>query len=254
MASYHGRFVWYELITSDPGAAGHFYGAVAGWQARDAGMAGLDYTILSATGIDLGGLMPIPPEAAGAAPGWIGYIAVEDVDGMAGRLADTGGQVHHGPADIPGVGRFALVADPHGAVFALFQGMADEMPPQAQPGTPGHAAWRELYAGDLDQAFDFYAGLFGWTRAEAIDMGPMGVYQLFAAGGETIGGMMTRPPEVPPSWTFYFACDGIDAALDRVTANGGTLLHGPQQVPGDAWIIQCRDPQGAAFAMVGPRG
>lgn len=254
MTSYHGRFVWYELMTSDLDAASRFYGAVAGWQARDAGMEGWDYRILSSAGIELAGLMPIPAEAAGAGPAWIGYVAVDDVDAIAGRLARAGGQVHGAPEDIPEVGRFAVVADPYGAVFAVIRGISEDGPPQVPAGTPGHAAWRELCAGDLDQAFDFYSGLFGWTRAEAMDMGPMGTYQLFAAGDETIGGMMTRPPEVPPSWTYYFACDGIDAALTRVTGNGGTLLHGPQQVPGDAWIIQCRDPQGAVFAMVGPRG
>ena len=74
-------------------------------------------------------------------------------------------------------------ADPHGAVFILFKGTSEEAPPPAPAGTPGHVGWHELHAGDLDSAFAFYSGLFGWTKAEAMDMGPMGVYQIFAIDG-----------------------------------------------------------------------
>jgi len=253
--SYHGRFIWYELMTDDVPAAERFYGAVIGWDARAAGVGDGDYRLFAVAGTEVAGLMALPEEAAaaGARPGWTGYVAVDDLDATVQQLRRAGGAVHREPEEIPGVGRFAIVADPHGAVFALFRGMEGDEPAVAPMGTPGHAAWRELYAGELDPAFDFYAGLFGWTRAEAMDMGPMGIYQLFAVGDETLGGMMTRPEGVPVSWAYYFACDGIDAALDRVKENGGTLLMGPQEVPGGVWIIQCLDPQGAPFAMVGPR-
>ncbi len=85
-------------------------------------------------------------------------------------------------------------------------------------------------------------------------MGPMGTYQLFAAGGEAIGGMMTKPAQIPsPAWLFYFIVPEIDAAAARATDRGGQVLNGPMQVPGGGWIVQCTDPQGAMFALVGNR-
>jgi uncharacterized protein len=256
MSTAHGSFVWYDLMTTDTAAAQTFYRNVLGWSAQDAGMPDMSYTILSAGEIPLGGLMALPEEArnAGARPGWLGYVAVDDVDASAARAKQAGGAVHRAPADIPGVGRFAVIADPQGAVLTLFKGSV-EQGPSAAPGSPGHVGWRELLATDWEPAFDFYSELFGWTKAEPFDMGPMGVYQLFATGGVTIGGMMTKPDSVPaPFWLYYFAVEGIDAATTRVQANGGQLLNGPHEVPGGVWIVQFLDPQGAMFALVGPRG
>jgi predicted enzyme related to lactoylglutathione lyase len=86
-----------------------------------------------------------------------------------------------------------------------------------------------------------------------MDMGPMGMYQLFAIGGVPVGGMMTRPPEIPaPFWLYYFNVEAIDAAVKRATDAGGKLVMGPMEVPGGSWIAQCLDPQGVIFAMVAP--
>ena len=100
----------------------------------------------------------------------------------------------------------------------------------------------------------FYADMFGWTKADAIDMGPMGKYQLFNHGDKTIGGMMQKPPNIPVAmWNFYFNTSDVDAASARVTAAGGKVVHGPVEVPGGQWIVQALDPQGALFAVVGAR-
>lgn len=256
MASSQGNFIWYELMTTDTKAAEAFYRGVVGWRAQDAGMKDMAYTILSADEAPIGGLLALPPEArdAGARPGWIGYVAVDDVDAYAARLTQAGGTVHRAPDDIPGVGRFAVVADPQGALFVLFKGSADQQPPQAAPDAPGHTGWHELHAGDRESAFAFYSSLFGWTKAEAIDMGPMGIYQIFATGSTPIGGMMTKTDAVPnPFWLYYFNVDDINGAAARVKDKKGQILNGPQQVPGGNWIVQCTDPQGAMFALVGPQ-
>lgn len=255
MIPMQGRFVWYELLTTDSAAAGTFYRSVVGWSAQDAGMPGMSYTILSAGPAPVAGLMDLSQTECGpdVPPHWFGYVGVDDVDAAAAQVVRDGGAVHRAPADIPEVGRFAIVADPQGAAFALFKGIG-EAPPSAAPGTPGLVGWHELYAVDGAAAFDFYAGVFGWTKAEALDMGPMGVYQLFAVGGDTIGGVMTKPEDIPyPFWRYYIIVDDIDAAVSRVEAGGGQVLHGPHQVPGGSWIIHGRDPQGAMFALVGPR-
>src|SRR5438067_12141114 len=115
-----GKFVWYELMTSDLDAAEKFYRNVIGWSAKDAGMPGQSYTLLGPGEIHVAGLMPIRQDArdAGARPGWIGYIGVDGVDAAAKRVKDKGGKIHREPADIPGVGRFAILSDPQGVMFA----------------------------------------------------------------------------------------------------------------------------------------
>jgi predicted enzyme related to lactoylglutathione lyase len=252
----HGTFVWHELHTTDADAAERFYGAVVGWNTRDAGMPDVRYAVVSAGESGVGGIMAIPENAcaAGAKPGWIGYIGVDDVDASAKRVKAAGGAVHREPGDIPGVGRFAMVADPQGASFALFRPMSTEAPPAPAPGTPGTVGWNELHAGEWQSALAFYADLFGWQKDMAVDMGPIGTYQLFKKAADPIGGMMTKMAEVPaPFWLYYFTVDGTDAAMARVTDNGGKVLHGPHEVPGGMWIVQCQDPQGAMFALVAAR-
>ena len=256
MSPFHGKFAWCELMTTDADAATAFYSAVIGWGAKDAGAAHMRYTILSAGETGVAGLVAMPQSVldAGARPGWIGYIAVDDVDAFADRVKDAGGAVRHGPEDIPNVGRFAIVTDPQGARFTLFKPLDScDAPPPAAGATPGRVGWHELHAAEWEAAFAFYAGLFGWTKADAVDMGPMGTYQLFAAGGEPVGGMMTKGPEMPaPAWLYYFNVDDINAAVTRTKDAGGQLLHGPHEVPGGSWIALCLDAQGVMFAMVAP--
>jgi predicted enzyme related to lactoylglutathione lyase len=254
MSKYQGKFIWYDVMTTDTKAAESFYKRVIGWSAQDSGMGDRSYTLFSMGPTMVGGLMPITEEARkmGVPPCWTGYVAVDNVDDYAKRVKKAGGAVHRGPEDIPGVGRFAVVADPHGAVFIIMKGSSEEGPKDAAPGTPGHIGWRELHAGDGKKAFDFYSGLFGWKKVEALDMGPMGVYQTFSTGnGAAAGGMMTRTPDTPaPFWLYYFNVDALDAAVARAAAAGGKLCMGPHQVPTGQWIAQCTDPQGASFAML----
>ena len=250
--SRNGEFVWYDVMTTDMKAAEAFYTKVVGWTARDSGMPGQAYTILSAGDVMVGGVMPLPADVK-APPHWTGYIGVDDVDTYAKRVTAAGGSIHKQADDIPGVGRFAVAADPDGAVFILFKPNGAGGP-VAKTGQTGLVGWHELLAGDLEAAFTFYSGLFGWTKAEAIDMGPMGLYQTFASkfGEPAVGGMMKKPAEFkgPPSWAYYVTEDGIAAAADRVKTSGGQVVRPPHQVPGGSWIVQCTDPQGAHFALV----
>lgn len=256
MSDFNGRFVWYELLTTDAAAAKTFYGDVIGWGAQDVPMPGLTYTLFTAAGRNAAGLMTLPDEARqkGAPPQWLGYVAVHDVDASAEQAKTLGGTIRVAPCDIPNVGRFAIVIDPQGAALALFRPSDPGQDGPPEPGTPGHPGWHELAAADWAEAFAFYGDLFGWQKAEAIPMGQMGVYQLFSAGGPAIGGMFNKPPMLPvPFWLFYFTVPDIDAASARVAQAGGQVLMGPMQVPGGGWIVQARDPQGALFALVGQR-
>ncbi|TAL77734.1 MAG: VOC family protein [Burkholderiaceae bacterium] len=256
MSEPQGKFVWYELMTSDSKAAESFYRSVIGWDSKDAGMPGMSYTLLSAGPTMIAGLMTLPDEARaqGARPGWMGYVGVSDVDACQAQVTAKGGAVHHAATDIPGVGRFAAVADPQGAAFALFHGTGEPPPNQAAPDEPGHIGWHELHASDADKAFDFYAGLFNWAKSRSMDMGSMGTYQMFATGGETIGAVMKKVPERPaPFWLYYFNVASMDTSMERVEQGGGKILFGPEQVPTGSWVAQCLDPQGAMFAMVGAK-
>jgi hypothetical protein len=255
MSKYNGKFIWYDVMTPDAKAAEAFYKRVLGWSAKTFEGAG-PYTIFSTGSLDVGGLMAITKEmqASGVPPCWTGYVAVDDVDDYAARVKKAGGAVRRGPEDIPGVGRFAVVADPHGAVFVIMKGNSPEGPPAAAPDAIGHVGWRELHAGDGKSDFAFYSGLFGWKKGDAMDMGAMGVYQLFSTGDGPVGGMMTKMPEAPvPFWLYYFNVDAIDAAVARVRGAGGKVALEPRQVPTGQWIAQAFDPQGAMFGLLAPK-
>ncbi len=246
------NFFWYELMTSDLAEAEKFYPPVVGWATQEFPGSTMRYVVVNAAGVGVGGMMTIPDEAArmGARPAWVGYIRAGDVDKQTADLAAAGGHVHRPPQDIPGVGRFSVVADPQGAMFMLLQPNGAEQA-QADPMTPGHVGCCELMTSDWQSAFDFYSSQYGWTKGQAIEMGEMGTYQTFMQTPLQGGGMMNRAPHMPISyWGFYFAVEGIDAAAKRCTDNGGSIVFGPMQVPGGQWIVNCMDPQGAHFSMV----
>ncbi|HEY0412080.1 MAG TPA: VOC family protein [Allosphingosinicella sp.] len=254
MAGHEGKFIWYELLTDDVAAARDFYAGIVGWNTRDAGGENTGYILLLAGDRGVGGIMAIPEEAraAGAQPGWTGYIAVADTDAAAARIEAAGGTIHRAPGDIPNVGRFAVVADPQGAVFQLLTSRGDGAMTPLDRMAPGNVGWHELYSTDWEAGFAFYADQFGWAKDQAVDMGPMGTYQLFAPapGAEAIGGMMNMPDLPKPAWGFYFVVEGIDAAAERVKAAGGQVVMGPMEVPDGSFVIQGRDLQGAMFALV----
>lgn len=250
-------FVWYEYHTPDTSSAENFYRGVLGWGAHDPGMPGHSYTLVTVDKIPIGGLLKKPAStiADGKDSAWIGFIGVDDVDAAAKRLQSAGGIVHRASETIPGVGSFAVGADPQGATFVLFQpANADQQAQRPKPGSPGSAAWHDLAAIDWQADFAFYSDMFGWTKSDAMDMGPNGVYQIFASNGVPIGGMMNRmDPAQKPGWLYYFNVEEIGAAIGRVTQHGGTIIHGPSEVPGGQQIAHCLDPQGAIFGIVAPK-
>src|SRR5271169_3910969 len=169
MSTNSGKFVWYDQMSYDMKASATFYKNVVGWNLVANAMNDSPYTVLAAGETMIGGVMPIPEDAAkmGVKPAWMGYIGVDDVDAFAGKVTAAGGAIHRPPTDIPNVGRFAVASDPTGAGFILFKGQG-EAAPATDPTKPGHIGWRELHAADGAAPFDFYAGLFGWGRGDAV--------------------------------------------------------------------------------------
>lgn len=256
MANSHGRFAWYELITTDVEAAKAFYANVIGWGTLDASAPGRVYTLFTAGKALVSGLMDLPEDARkmGGKPSWVGYVEVDDVDATANRIKRLGGVVHVPPTDVSNISRFSIFSDPQAARLALFKWLNPGQDQPAELGAPGRVGWHELLADDWEKALAFYSELFGWQKADA-DIGKIGTYQLFSAGGQTIGGMLNKPSVIPvPFWLYYFNISDIDAAAQRVTTGGGQILDGPLEMPGGSWIVQCADPQGAIFALEGKRG
>lgn len=250
-----GNFIWYELMTSDVAAAERFYATVVGWTPQASGQPGMDYRLWTIGGTQIGGLMAIPPEAAagGMRPAWVAYIKVADVDATLAALTAAGGTACMPPTDIPNVGRIGMVMDPQGAAFYIMAPAHAAESNAYAPGKIGHAGWHELHAKDNRAALAFYEGLLGWGKHSEMDMGPMGAYILFENGDGMIGGMMTNPQIPHPAWLTYFCVGDIDAAKSRVEQAGGQVVMGPMAVPGDGWVLQAIDPQGAMFALVGNR-
>jgi len=253
----HGALVWYELLTTDPTGAIAFYADVVGWTTRrwDTG----DYTMWVGAHGPLGGVTQLPEAARqiGAPSYWQANIQVADLDASLALVQELGGKVHH-QEDVPTIGRLAVIADPQGAVIALYQ-PEQEMAPHDLT-TDGEISWHELYTSDHEAAFGFYQAIAGWERLGSFDMGPMGTYLLWGLGGQQLGGMMTTPAgmktpdghDVPPSWMYYVTCADLDGGLERAKARGAKVLNGPMEVPGGGRIVQLLDPQGAAFALSTP--
>jgi uncharacterized protein len=258
MVSAHGRFVWYGLMTTDMASAKAFYSGLLGWSAQDASP---DFTLffagkdVAAGQSSIAGLMGLPAEAKrmGAMPMWIGYVGVEDVDATARQVQKLGGLIRIPPTDVPGISRFSIIADPQSATLALFSWHDPSEQDATEPRAPGRVGWHELLAADWAKAFDFYSAVFSWQKANA-EVDPAGIYQVFSVAEQTVGGMFTKPAMVPaPFWLYYFNVGDIDAATEGVKARGGQVVEGPLEGGSGRWTARCVDPQGAVFALQGPR-
>lgn len=256
MADHHGKFCWYELMTTDVAAAKAFYTELVGWGAQPVPMATGEYTMWIPPGCTdgIGGVTVLPEQAKamGAPPYWQVYVAVDDVEASAKLATELGAKTYVPPVDIPNYGRFAVLGDPWGAVFALFRGTTPDVQ-LADPGEAlGKAGWHELVTDDVEAAVQFYGKLFGWTKTDAMDMGPeMGTYQMFGKGKVSYGGIFKRPPMVPSgAWVTYFNVPDADAAATALAGKGGKMMNGPHDVPGGGRAGVALDPQGAAFGIL----
>lgn len=251
-----GRFLWHELMTTDTGAAQKFYQKVVGWGTQKWGDGGgdvpTDYTMWMAEQAPAGGVMKLPEEAAkmGAPPNWLTYIGTDDVDATVTKATQLGAKVLMPATTMERVGRFAVIQDPQGAVFAAFN--AETPSGEESDPKPKEFSWHELVTSDPDKAWDFYSTLFEWKKTESMDMGPMGTYQMYGRDRFTYGGIYRKPDDMPapPHWLNYVQVeDTADAAAERATKAGGKVVQDPMDVPGGDRIAVLQDPQGAYFAV-----
>jgi uncharacterized protein len=245
-----GTFSWVDLATSDQDGAKAFYSGLFGWQIEDMPVGDDSATMYSMAMLDgkpVAAIAPQPQQQrdAGVPSAWNNYVTVESADTAAAKATELGATVHAPPFDVMDVGRMAVIQDPQGAFFMVWE-------PRRHIGAslvnqPGALCWNELASPDLDASTSFYSGLFGWAT-EAMEGTSLGIYLAIKNGDANNGGMRPVQDGEPPHWLAYFACDDIDAALAKVEELGGTKLAGPIDLE-MAKIAVVQDPQGATFAL-----
>ncbi len=242
----YGTFVWHELMTGDVEAAKRFYGETLGHRAEPA-PTHPGYEMLYAGGEGIGGYMKLDK----APPHWLPYVAVKDVDATVERAQSLGATVRVPPTDIPQVGRFAVLGDPTGASFALYQSNKP-YPPRAEVKN-GQVAWNDLVTSDIDAAKAFYTQLFGWGL-DSMDMGPLGKYWLFTLGEKQVGGAMAYPPgeSAPPMWMTHFQVADCDEAVSKAQSLGARVLKPADDIPNVGRSAALADPSGATFGVYTP--
>ena len=247
-----GRWCWMDLATPDPEAAKAFYGDLFGWEFHDMPASpGETYTFVRLGGDDLGGIyrQPTAEREAGRPAHWVLYVAVDDADATLARAAELGGQVSGGACDVGSAGRSAMLADPQGAGFALWQ--AKDHAGAGRFGETGAMGWAELLTPDPGAAGEFYSGLFGWGRKDSTP--PPVRYVEWTDGDTSIGGMMAIPEEwgpVPPHWIHYLMVADCDATVARAGELGGEVRVPPTDIADVGRFAYLADPQGAVFAVI----
>jgi uncharacterized protein len=252
-----GFFCWIELATTDQNAAKHFYGSLFGWTANDLPMGPGDlYTMFQLHGQGAGAAYTLRPEqrAAGLPPNWMIYILTESADATAERAAQAGGKIHKPAFDVMEMGRMAVLQDPTGAVFCVWQ-------PKGQSGgglavgEPGTLCWADLHTPDPARARQFYGDVFAWKFVEDTRSAPPSGYLQIQNGDKFIGGIPHSHPasaNLPPHWLPYFQVSNCDATAAQAKVLGASLPREPFTMEGIGRIAVLADPQGAVFAIYQP--
>lgn len=246
MGKTTNTYVWFDLNTTDKAGAKAFYTELLGWtiEDREMGEAGT-YTSLQNGERGFGGM----EEARGGAPAaWVGYVDVDDLGARVARLKALGANAMMDGMDIPGVGRVAMLADPSGAVFALYQAARDSGDWEPSTTGLGDIGWQEVSSNDLQGSKGFYGEGFGWVAGDPMQT-PGGDYHMFMQGEKPIAGLYQRPSEVPfCAWTFYINVADVDTTVAKAKELGGQLLHGAT-IEGMVQFAVLQDPQGACFGI-----
>lgn len=248
-----GTFSWPELSTTDQKGGVAFYRGLFGWDLNDQPMGpGDTYSIFQMRGKPVGAAYTMRPEEkqSGAPPHWNSYVTVANVDESAKKAASLGGRIIAPPFDVMDAGRMAVIQDPTGAFFQIWQknrSIGAEILNE-----PGALCWTELTTSDTNAAEKFYTGLFGWTAKRSSPGAPMEYTEFSVAGTPSIG-MMPKPKEMPahiPSyWMPYFQVADCDASTAKAKALGAKVMVGPQDIPNTGRFSIVSDPQGAVFAL-----
>jgi len=237
-----GTFSWMELATNDQKSSQRFYEQLFGLTSKEMPIPNDGvYVMLQKGGKDAAALY----ENKQAPPNWLSYISVANADESTARAKELGANIINGPFDVMDVGRMSVIADPEGAVFAIWQ--AGKHFGAAVRDEPGTLCWNELYTRDPAKALQFYTSLFGWTPKKSPG------YIEVAAGSTPVGGIFEINEQMgpmPAHWLPYFAVDDCDATVKQAESMGGSAMMGPMDIPKVGRFAIVRDPQGAGFAVI----
>lgn len=244
-----GSFCWMELATTDGPAAKNFYGELFGWDGQDIPIGpGMVYTMLAANGKGVGALYQKGEEMKQVPTHWASYISVTSADETAAKAKALGGTVVQEPFDVMEHGRMAVIADPTGAHFCIWQPKLHKG--MDVKGVTNSLCWNELLTNDTEKAKDFYTKLFGWQSKTDSGATP---YTEWINGQDHIGGMMQILPHMgpmPPNWGIYVAVDDCDATAQKATSLGGRQYVPPTDIPNVGRFAVLSDPQGAVFNII----
>jgi uncharacterized protein len=238
-----GTFSWADLSTSDTDGAKAFYTGLFGWDTEDTPIPeGGVYTMLSKGGKNVAALSGA---REGQPSAWNSYVTVESADASAAAAKEHGGTLAMEAFDVMDVGRMAVVQDPTGAFFAVWE-------PRASIGAervnePGALTLNQLNTSNAERAQEFYEGVFGW-RFESVEGGDRPYWGIYT-GDRLNGGMMEQSPS---AWLVYFGSESVDDDAGKIAELGGTVIVPPMPVPGGR-ILVAQDPQGAVFALLSGR-
>jgi hypothetical protein len=243
-----GTFCWSELSTSDQSAAKTFYAGLFGWEADDRPVGEDSYYSMQLRDGKLVAAIAGQPQQqrdAGVPPLWNSYVWVDDADATVARAVELGATAHAPAFDVMQAGRMAVIQDPQGAYFMLWQ--PHEHRGAQLVNAPGALVWNELQSPAPDASGDFYSALFSWEVEQFPGMDR--VYLAIKNAGANNGAISElTQPGAPPHWLVYFGTEDAQAALSKVTELGGSVLAGPIDI-GIAKIGIVADPQGAVFAL-----
>lgn len=240
-----GTFCWIELGTSDAAGAKKFYTDLFAWGTAEHDMGGMGtYYIFQKDGKDVAAMYQMGADMAGIPPNWMSYVAVASADEAVEKAKSLGGTVVNGPFDVYDMGRMAVMIDPQGAHFAIWQA-GTHIGVQTRD-EENSLCWNELQARDLDAAKKFYTELFGWSSKDSPE------YTEWHLANIALGGMLASqaPPEVPSYWLPYFAIANCDAAAEKAQAGGGQVIVPPMDIEKVGRFSVIADPQGAMFAVI----
>ncbi len=245
-----GTFCWVELATSDLAAGREFYEGVFGWQSDARPVEGwgeyATFTVPDGRGAAGGYAQQEAERSMGVPPHWNLYVYSDDVDKDVAKATELGGQATIPGMDTP-LGRMAVIADPTGARFCLWQ--SEQMPGFKVRGEHGAFTWADLITPDKDRAQEFYGELFGWTGEEQGE--EFGNYTVVSKGDEQIGGFMNpMQPDMPANWMPYFAVSHAEAVTNAATGAGAQVMMPPTPIPTVGTFAVLADPQGAVFAIL----
>ena len=242
----NGTFVWYDLKTREFESSWQFYGGLLGWSRHETDRPAGRYSMIRHQDRNLGGIVPLDHEDR-VAPHWIGYVSVADIQACVNAAQAEGGSVPLPPTEIPGIGLFAIICDPHGAALSPFQWTG--RPDEPLPTGGGSFCWSERLTSDPQGVEPFYRKTLGWT-VEKGRPGAHGTYWLFRNGDRAVAGMVQRPRDTnyPTHWLHYVRVESLETSVQAALAKGGAVMLPPTEIPDEGRFAILRDP---GQAMVG---